>query len=269
MKLNNKTLIILFICVISGFFGFVYEVSAAYETVGAIISTNLLPASGSEIINSFTYTITIPSGSGAYIQFSSNNIDWYDSAGTYNGMSTLSAGTNTINLSARGWHGYLFYYKIMFTSDGTVTPSLDSITMSYVNFNGDYNIYNTTGSLTSTNLLSGRPAAAINSFTYDIPSLPPNATATAQFSKDNSNWYNSAGALGGSNSLSAGTNTIDLSSLVWSGTTFYYKMSFTSDGTYSPVADSISLNYTQQMSSFILKIKQWFKIKSKIKIFGF
>jgi len=243
MKFYNKKLI-LFICIICVFFGFANNAKADYQTFGIFISTNLLASSGSEIINSFSYNITIPSGTTAVVQFSLDNATWYNSSGTLDGTNTLSVGTNTIDLSARAWNGLYFYYKMIFTSDGTNTPSLDSISLSYVDHNGSYNVYSTTGSFTSTNLLLGKTSQTIDNFVYNLISLPPNTTVIIQFSQDNSTWYNSSGTLDASNTLSVGTNTIDLSGLSWSGSSFYYKINLTSDSVYTPLLDSIILNYT-------------------------
>ncbi|MFA5355237.1 MAG: hypothetical protein WC302_00665, partial [Candidatus Paceibacterota bacterium] len=103
--------------------------------------------------------------------------------------------------------------------------------------------YYTSGSFTSTNLLSSH--ALVDNFYYDLSAKPSGTTAVIQFSRDNSNWYNSSGVLGGTNTLSVGTNNvISLSSLDWRGSSFYYKVSFTSDGAATPVLDKIILEYS-------------------------
>jgi hypothetical protein len=243
---NNKKIIILLSAIfLAGFCIFPANAFADYENVGSFISTNIIPVAGASIIDSFAYTVTIPASSSASVQFSTDQSTWYNSAGTLNGIDALSDGTHQIELSARGWSGYAFYYKIIFSnSNVVVTPSLDSMTLGYFDINGVYNTYSTSGSFTSTNLLSAN-AVSINSFAYTLTSLPPNTTATIQFSKDNSAWYNSSAALNGSDALSTGTNTISLVSLAWSGSAFYYKVSFaSSDGVSTPALDSITLNYT-------------------------
>jgi hypothetical protein len=244
---NYQKIIISLSCLILvGFCFFPATALADYENVGSFTSTNIIPVAGAAQINSFSYTITIPAGAAASVQFSTDNSTWYNSAGTLNGINALTDGTSSFDLSARGWSGYAFYYKIIFSnSNVAVTPTLDSITISYFDINGVYSTYNTSGSFTSTNLLSGITSTIISSFIYKLDSLPPNTTAIIQFSKDNSTWYNSSAVLNGSNALSAGTNTISLSGLSWSGGAFYYKVSFTSsDGLFTPVLDSITLNYS-------------------------
>lgn len=104
--------------------------------------------------------------------------------------------------------------------------------------------YETSGSLTSTNLLDGLAVSSIDSFVYNLSSKPANTEATIQFSQDNSNWYNSSGVLDGTDTLTTGINTIILSGLSWSGPNFYYKITFTSDGTDTPVLDNIAVNYS-------------------------
>lgn len=101
------------------------------------------------------------------------------------------------------------------------------------------------GSLISTNLLEGKNVLSIDSFDYQTI-IPQNATIHAQFSQDNSNWYNSTGVLNGWENLSEGDHSIDLSSLNWKGSKFYYKMIFVSyDIAYVPTLNKVKLFYTQ------------------------
>ena len=110
--------------------------------------------------------------------------------------------------------------------------------------------YATSGNWTSTNLLSGKTVSSINSFVYNLSAKPAGTEATIQFSQDNTNWYNSSGQLDGTDTLTTGTNnTIDLSGLGWTGANFYYKVSFTSDGTNTPVLDDIKVKYYDSAGS--------------------
>ena len=88
-----------------------------------------------------------------------------------------------------------------------------------------------------------RRVDSINSFSYNASAIPSGTGLKVQFSQDNTNWYNSAGTLGGWDTLSQGAHSIDLSGLGWSGANFYYKMEFTSDGTGTPVLDDITVNF--------------------------
>ncbi len=106
----------------------------------------------------------------------------------------------------------------------------------------------TSGALVSTNILSSAyDVASITSFQYTLSSLPANTGATIQFSQDGSTWKNSSGTIGGTNALTAGANTINLSSLNWTGNNFYYKVAFTSDGTTTPVLDDVRINYNNSL----------------------
>ncbi|MBI2852505.1 MAG: hypothetical protein HYX84_05345 [Chloroflexi bacterium] len=113
----------------------------------------------------------------------------------------------------------------------------------------DYTAFNSSGTLTSTNLLAGQSVASINSFGYNASAIPSGTSLEVQFSQDNTNWYNSSGNSGGWDTLSQGTSNISLSALAWSGANFYYKMQFTSDGTATPVLDEISVNYSSTYPS--------------------
>jgi hypothetical protein len=109
--------------------------------------------------------------------------------------------------------------------------------------------YYTSGNFVSTNLLSGQTVTSIDSFVYNLSAKPTGTGATVQFSQDGSTWYNSSGTEGGTDTLTTGTdNTIDLSSLGWSGANFYYKVAFTSDGSDTPVLDDITVNYTSNQA---------------------
>jgi len=102
----------------------------------------------------------------------------------------------------------------------------------------------------STNLLSGT-SGSITSFVYNLSLKPTGTTATVQFSRDGTIWKNSAGAVGGTNTLNTGTdNTISLTGLGWFGAGFYYKVAFTGDGTATPVLDDVKVTYLPQSSSY-------------------
>ena len=118
------------------------------------------------------------------------------------------------------------------------------VTQIYVTVNYVPVRYKPSGTLASTNLLSGKSVASINSFGYTASSIPSGTSLKVQFSQDNTNWYNSTGTLNGWDNLSSGAHTIDLSGLGWSGANFYYKMRFTSDGSNTPVLDEISVSYS-------------------------
>jgi hypothetical protein len=116
------------------------------------------------------------------------------------------------------------------------------LTQVYLEIN--FSVYNSPGTITSINLLSAETVGRIDSFYYNASAIPSGTSLKVQFSQDNTNWYNSSGTLGGWDTLSQGTGTIDLSGLGWSGSNFYYHMEFTSDGNDTPVLDEISVNFS-------------------------
>lgn len=99
------------------------------------------------------------------------------------------------------------------------------------------------GNFSSKDFLLGESAQTIDSFTYRMTALPSGTGATIQFSQDGSSWYNSSGTLNGSNTLSAGTNAISLSTLGWTAGTFYYKVVYSGPGSKTPSLDSVVLAY--------------------------
>ncbi len=114
------------------------------------------------------------------------------------------------------------------------------------------------GNFSSKDILLGESAQTIDSFTYRMTVLPAGTGATIQFSQDGSSWYNSAGVLNGSNTLSAGTNTISLSALAWTAGTFYYKVVYSGPGSKTPSLDSVVLVY----GSTVAKIRPIFVVSS-------
>jgi len=133
------------------------------------------------------------------------------------------------------------------TGTGGPTGRWTHCTQVYVEVN--YNAYDSPGTLTSVNLLSGETVVSIDSFGYNASAIPSGTGLKAQFSQDNSTWYDSSGNPGQWDTLSEGSHSIDLSSLGWSGDNFYYKMEFTSDGTATPVLDEISVNFSTYYAS--------------------
>jgi len=109
--------------------------------------------------------------------------------------------------------------------------------------------YNSPGTITSVNLLSDEKVVSIDDFYYDASAIPSGTSLKAQFSTDNSTWYNSSGTLDGWDTLSQGSANISLSGLGWSGPNFYYHMEFTSDGTDTPVLDEIRVYFSSYFAS--------------------
>jgi hypothetical protein len=107
-------------------------------------------------------------------------------------------------------------------------------------------VYVSSGTITSTNLLSGSSASSITNFHYNISSKPGNSSVTVQFSTTSTAWYSSAGVLNGSDTLTTtGGADLSLTGMNVSGSTFYYKITLnsTSDNTQTPAVDDIRLDY--------------------------
>ncbi|MFQ5997027.1 MAG: hypothetical protein ACE5KP_05320 [Dehalococcoidales bacterium] len=121
------------------------------------------------------------------------------------------------------------------------------VTQVYAEVN--YTPYDSPGTVTSVNLLSGETVASIDDFYYDASAIPSGTGLKVQFSTDNTTWYNSAGTPGGWDTMSEGTANISLSSLGWSGPNFYYNMEFTSDGIDTPVLDEIRVYFSTYYAS--------------------
>jgi len=174
--------------------------------------------------------------------YTSGNLDtsWVNKSGsTYYALVSKNDRDNTA--PGYGLANYQYIYPA--TADH-VTSSYSSVLQ--VEYSGlQLPGYGDSGTIQSVDLISGDNSAGIQSFVYNLSAKPGSTTATVQFSTDGSNWYNSSGVLGGTDTLSTGVdNTIDLSGLSWETPTFYYKVAFGTDGgTATPVLDDITVNY--------------------------
>ena len=113
----------------------------------------------------------------------------------------------------------------------------------------DYTAYDSPGTLTAINLLSGETVARIDSFDYNALAIPSGTSLRVQFSQDSSTWYDSAGNSGQWDTMSEGSHSIGLSTLLWSGANFYYQIEFTSDGSDTPVLEEITVNFSTYHAS--------------------
>jgi hypothetical protein len=105
-----------------------------YQNQTSIQSLDILPGDENMKMISFDYSISsLPSGTSATAQFSTDATTWYNSGGVEDGSDTLVQGnSNSIDLSSLDWETDSFYYKIEFDNDeGVATPVLDDISLSY------------------------------------------------------------------------------------------------------------------------------------------
>ncbi|MEW5759208.1 MAG: hypothetical protein AB1779_00405 [Candidatus Thermoplasmatota archaeon] len=98
---------------------------------GEIISTNILSGEYVLSIDTFNYTAYIPFNASIKVQFSQDNISWYNSTGVLSAWDVLSNDTNSIKLSLLNWCGSNFCYKMNFSSDTNDIPVLKNINVSY------------------------------------------------------------------------------------------------------------------------------------------
>jgi hypothetical protein len=125
---------------------FATPAQAAYYATAVSTSTNLLSGVSSiASIDNFHYTITtLPATSSITVQFSQNNSTWYSAAGVLSGSTTLSTlGGADLSLSALGWSGSNFYYKMTLnaTTDLSSTPTVDDVRVDYTSTSGNGQIF--------------------------------------------------------------------------------------------------------------------------------
>jgi len=98
---------------------------------GRFTSNNIIDGELVESIVDFETTALIPSGTGIEVQFSQNDIDWYNSKGMKNKWDSLVDGLNIINLSYLNWGGSQFYYRMIFFTENFQSPILRDIMINY------------------------------------------------------------------------------------------------------------------------------------------
>jgi hypothetical protein len=135
-----------------------------------------------------------------------------------------------------------------FNTGGTSTRH-SRCTQVYIEVNYTPQIYSSPGTITSVNMLVAKKVVSTDNFYYDVSAIPSGTGLRAQFSTDNSTWYNSSGTPGGWDTLSQGSANISLSGLGWSGANFYYHVEFTSDGTDTPLLDEIRVYFSSYYAS--------------------
>jgi hypothetical protein len=114
--------------------------TGVYYDSGSFTSTNLLWNKGVSDINKFGYNATIPLGASLRVQFSQNGSDWFSSAGVSGGWDTLLDGDHlaeldALDISALGWTGRNFYYKIQYdtnTPDNDLSSLLHEVVVHYI-----------------------------------------------------------------------------------------------------------------------------------------
>ncbi len=206
-------------------------------TNGELISVNLLSGQNAALINSFNYDVSIPSGTGLKVQFSQDNLNWYDSKGVLNNLDILVNGANPIDLSTLNWKGSDFYYKINLTSNLLLSVPIVK------NINVSYSQYFSQGTLISHSLDSGNTDIKWKTLTW---------TAT---NPDDTNLKFQLRAAGATTSLSTkdfvgpdgttGSYYTSSGSNIWSGHNnnryIQYKAYLSSLGNNTPILEDITI----------------------------
>ena len=104
------------------------------NNIGELISKNLLIDQYASEIILFNYSARIPNGTNIELQFSQDNISWYNSDGIVNAADLLLNGNYSIDLSSLKWYGSNFYYKAVFSSTNSNVSALQSINFSYMEY---------------------------------------------------------------------------------------------------------------------------------------
>jgi hypothetical protein len=195
-------------------------------------------ADGGYIILGYTGTVGWEDYSKDVLLIKTNNIgdeEWNMSTG---GVDLYDAGIS-VNQTTDG--GYLLVCRTKSYGTGK-----RDVWILKVNETGVYDF--TSGILTSTNLPSGIDALSPGNFRFET-TIPNGTGISVQFSQDTLTWYSSIGVLNGWDELQDGTGNIDLSSLGWDGTNFYYQAKFTSDNDNHSILHNINVTYLQYVHS--------------------
>jgi hypothetical protein len=100
---------------------------------GNAASTDMMSGNYCYSIDRFNYTATVSSEGKIKIQFSQDNITWFNSKLVSNGWDYLKNGFNSIDLSFLGWNGPNFYYRAYYSSNDSniYIPTLHDIDLVY------------------------------------------------------------------------------------------------------------------------------------------
>ena len=157
---------------------------------------------------------------------------------------TFGEGSFSLNLTSLSPNTTYYVRAYAITPAGTSFGSWQSFTTLQIT-------YYTTGTLVSTNLLSGQTVVSIDSF-FASTTIPAGTSLGIQFATSSyaGPWYDDAGTLNSSTSLANGTSSTNLSGLGWSGANFYYKLLLYANTARdaSPVVDEIQVDYTSNNS---------------------
>jgi len=222
----------------------------SYYSSGTIDSINLLSGETVKSIDSFDYNASaIPSGTSLKVQFSQDNTNWYNSAGTGDGWDTLSQGIHNIDLSGLSWSGANFYYHMLFTSDGSDTPILDEIRV-------NFSTYYASGDLVSSSHDNGYDLAwewGTISFTVSEPASTDIKfqlrTAATEGGLSSATWYGPTGTSDYYQTSSTAINSVHDGDR-W----IQYKAYFSGPQDDTPTFSDITITYSAQAAAYKIEV---------------
>jgi hypothetical protein len=209
------------------------------EDMGDLISINLLTGQGASSMDAFNCTASIPPSTSIRVQFSQDNLSWYNSVGVLNQWNKLADGFNSIDLSLLGWSGSNFYYRMNFSSDTTNNPALQNINVSY-------HRYISFGTLTSESFDCGGTNIKWKTLSWTA-FKPPGTdiklqlrTADTQANLSSKNFVGPDGDTGTFYTVSSGES-------IWAehdgDRWVQYKVYLSDSGEYTPVLEEVTVYY--------------------------
>jgi hypothetical protein len=203
---------------------------------GELVSVNLLAGQNASSINTFRYGAMVPVGTGIKVQFSQDNLSWFDSNGILNGWDQLSSGLNSVDLSALAWKGEAFCYRMVFSSDTEDVPMLNLISVSYRMHSGS-------GTLTSQPFDSGSDKAKWKTLSWNVTT--PDGTSLVFRLRSADNQANLSGKpfVG----LDGTPTNYSSAASIWSGHNdsrwIQYRAHFLSTGQSTPVLEDVTVYF--------------------------
>lgn len=204
-------------------------------------------------VSAFSITASIPSQSTASIQFSFDNVNYYNATGTSDSWTSLADGANNISLSGISWVTNTLYYRLYYTTAlATAIPTVSNASVDY-----DGTKYYAEGVLLSTNILSGTNSQIIKSFTC-TSDIPASTTVSVQFSQDNTTFYDANNTAWGWTELDDGTDIVDIFRLGWTGANFYYKLKLTTeDEDATPTVSEVRVDFSDDINTAKMPGAYW------------
>jgi hypothetical protein len=101
---------------------------------GELRSIDMIDESDIYSVISFHYEAVLPKDTLIMVQFSQDNISWYNSFGQIFAWNTLQDGVNSIFLTDLTWTKPNFYYRLSFSSNLLYTPVIKEVSLDFFQF---------------------------------------------------------------------------------------------------------------------------------------